>query len=200
MWEGWSKPLEPGQCPPRTAPTPVPAAGSQLPPLVPVNHPLPGAAFQGLMGQSPPASTFLGASASTFLGASAEGKGPSEPSPGDSGRKRATESGSRRKQHKKSWRSFEQIRPERWGVVHVMLPVLLWECWGIPVQSYVSCVFECSCCTWLHLRIAGGCPLIPSSQKVVLGIPSTLQCSFAFTLIMQSLTGLLGYLGKPRGL
>lgn len=110
MWEGWSKPLEPGQCPPRTAPTPVPAVGSQLPPMVPVNHALPGAAFQGLMGQSPPASS----SAAGFLGGSAEGKGPPEPSPGDSGRKRGTEPGSRRKQHKKSWRSFEQIRPERW--------------------------------------------------------------------------------------
>ena len=113
MWEGWSKPLEPGQCPPRTAPTPVPAVGSQLPPLVPVNQTLPGAAFQGVLGQSPPSST----SAAGLFGAGGEGKGisksASEPSPGDSGRKQGTESGSRRKQHKKSWRSFEQIRPER---------------------------------------------------------------------------------------
>lgn len=137
MWEGWSKPLEPGQCPPRTAPTPVPAAGSQLPPLVPVNHPLPGAAFQGVMGQSPPASAAAG-----FLGGGVESKGPSEPSPGDSGRKRATESGSRRKQHKKSWRSFEQIRPERWGLIcKSCCHMLLWGFVMAFLCSHISAAF-----------------------------------------------------------
>ncbi len=118
MWEGWSKPLEPGQLPPRTNPTAVPAVGSQLPPLVPVNHPLPGAAFQGALGQSPPSS----ASTVGFAGAGPDSKGTPkgapEASPGDSGRKWASESGSRRKHHKKSWRSFEQIRPERYIYIH----------------------------------------------------------------------------------
>ena len=113
MWEGWSKPLEPGQLPPRANPTSVPSAASQLALLGPGNQPLPGAAFQGMMGQSPPASATLAGYLGAGQDAKSTPKGPSEPSPGDSSWKWGSDSGSRRKHHKKSWRSFEQIRPER---------------------------------------------------------------------------------------
>ncbi|KAK9837376.1 hypothetical protein WJX84_002537, partial [Apatococcus fuscideae] len=136
MWEGWSKPLEPGQLPPRANPTSVPSAASQLALLGPGNQPLPGAAFQGMMGQSPPASATLAGYLGAGQDAKSTPKGPSEPSPGDSSWKWGSDSGSRRKHHKKSWRSFEQIRPERVEGMKRAARIAVGEKHSLALQSW----------------------------------------------------------------